>query len=67
MPLDFGGNTTFDVIDLTPCGEDNAYTERTNTTFEWSITQSRLRKIQQEIQHQLTTLKDPREGQGGPI
>ncbi|RDX79270.1 hypothetical protein CR513_40325, partial [Mucuna pruriens] len=28
---------------------------------------SRLRRMQEEIQHQLTTLKDPREGQGGDM
>ncbi|RDX80876.1 hypothetical protein CR513_38510, partial [Mucuna pruriens] len=39
----------------------------TGLTLERPITQSRLRRIQEEVQHQLTTLKDPRKGQASPI
>ncbi|RDY04462.1 Retrovirus-related Pol polyprotein from transposon 17.6, partial [Mucuna pruriens] len=67
MPPNFKGSTTFNVIDLTPFdtrveesnlrvnslqeGEDNAYTKRENPTPEGPITWSRLRKIQEEVQH----------------
>ncbi|RDX99985.1 hypothetical protein CR513_16884, partial [Mucuna pruriens] len=45
--------------------EDDAYMERAIPTLEGSITRSRLRRIQEEVQHKLTTLKDQEEGQEG--
>ncbi|RDX77490.1 hypothetical protein CR513_42375, partial [Mucuna pruriens] len=83
MPKEFWDNNTFNVIDLTPCeasvekpdlrtnslqeGEDDTYTERENPTLQGPITRGRLRRTQEEVQHQLTTLKDLGEGQGGSI
>ncbi|RDX84252.1 hypothetical protein CR513_34728, partial [Mucuna pruriens] len=83
MPKEFGGNNTFNVINLTPRGagveepnlransfqegEDNAYTERKNPTLQGPVTRRRLRRIQEEVQYQLTTLKDPRKGHRGSI
>ncbi|RDX96825.1 hypothetical protein CR513_20479, partial [Mucuna pruriens] len=76
MPPNFEGSTIFIVIDLTAYdasgeesnlrenslqeGEDDAYTKRADPTLE--VTQGRLRRIQEEVQHQLTTLKDHEEG-----
>ncbi|RDX92108.1 hypothetical protein CR513_25814, partial [Mucuna pruriens] len=67
MPPNYGGSTTFNVIDLTTCdigveepilkanslqeGEDDAYTKMTDPTLEGPITHSRLRRIQEEVQH----------------
>ncbi|RDX82159.1 hypothetical protein CR513_37083, partial [Mucuna pruriens] len=83
MPKEFRSNNTFNVIDLTPCdvgveelnlranylqeGEDDAYTKRTTPTLQGPITKGRLRRIQEEVQHQLTTLRDLGEGYRGPI
>ncbi|RDX90717.1 hypothetical protein CR513_27393, partial [Mucuna pruriens] len=70
-------------FDLTPCGigvkesnlranylqkrEDDAYRKRKNPTLHGPLIRGRLRKIQEEVQHQLTTLKDPREGHEGTL
>ncbi|RDX78673.1 hypothetical protein CR513_41014, partial [Mucuna pruriens] len=67
----------FNVIDLTPCdasveapnlrinslqeGEDDTYLEGATPALEGPITSGRLKRIQEEVQHNLATLKD----QGG--
>ncbi|RDX97164.1 hypothetical protein CR513_20093, partial [Mucuna pruriens] len=45
----------------------DAYTERANPTVQGPITRGKLIRIQEEVKHQLTTLKDPREGHECPI
>ncbi|RDY04988.1 hypothetical protein CR513_11218, partial [Mucuna pruriens] len=85
MPHKFGGNTTFNVIDLSTQapnlrsnslqeGEDDAYigghTQGTqesknkvaNPTLEGPMTMGRLKRNQEEVQHELATFKG-QEGQ----
>ncbi|RDX95951.1 hypothetical protein CR513_21438, partial [Mucuna pruriens] len=74
MPSYFRGSTTFNVNDLTPYdagvkepnlkenslkeGEDDTYTKWEDSTLEGPITWTRLRRIQEEVQHQFFLL-DP--------
>ncbi|RDX78676.1 hypothetical protein CR513_41006, partial [Mucuna pruriens] len=74
---------TLNIIELTPYdvgveelnlrvnslqeGEDNAYTKMEKPTLQRPVTKGRLRRFQKEVQHQLSTLKDSREGHRGPI
>ncbi|RDX69782.1 hypothetical protein CR513_51057, partial [Mucuna pruriens] len=45
--------------------EDDGYMEKETPTLEEPITRGRLRRIQEEVKHLLTTLKDQEEGQEG--
>ncbi|RDX96808.1 hypothetical protein CR513_20493, partial [Mucuna pruriens] len=46
-------------------GENDAYMEKATPTLERPITRGRLRRIQEEVQHQLTNLNEEKEGHEG--
>ncbi|RDX94599.1 hypothetical protein CR513_22993, partial [Mucuna pruriens] len=74
MSQDFWGSTMVNAIGLTPCvasieapnlmtnslqeGEDDAYMEEESLTLEGPTTIGRLKWIQEDLQHNLATLKD---------